>query len=61
MKTWSFVLLATLLLAACGPDGGKQPKIAEPQREALDKAKGVENTLQQSAQQQQQESDKQTQ
>ena len=51
-----------LLLAACSPGGSdNKPKLMEQQRQALDKAKGVQDTLQQSAQQQQQEVDKQTQ
>ena len=59
MKPSSIVLLAALL-AACSP-GGDKPKLAEPQREALDRAKGVESTLQQSAQQEQQEGQRQSQ
>jgi hypothetical protein len=40
-----YILLAvTLLFAAC--DRPPTPKIAEPQREALDKAKAVEQTMQ---------------
>lgn len=43
-----YLLIAiTLLFAAC--DKPATPKIAEPQREALDKARGVEQTVQQSA------------
>jgi hypothetical protein len=61
MKT-GVVLLAALLLGACSPgDSGNKPKMAEQQRQALDQAKGVQDTLQQSAQQQQQEIDKQAQ
>lgn len=41
------VLLAVvLLLGACGDRAAPTPKIAEPQREALEKAKGVEQALQ---------------
>ena len=62
MKTSGGILLAALLLAACSPGGSDhKPKMAEQQRQALDKAKGVQDTLQQSAQQQQQEIDKQSQ
>lgn len=61
MKPAYGVLLAALLLAACSPGGSDKPKLAEPQRAALDQAKGVESTLQQSAQQQQQEADRQSQ
>jgi hypothetical protein len=43
-----YILLAlTLLFTGC--DKPPAPKIAEPQREALDKAKGVEQALQQEA------------
>jgi len=43
-----YILLAlTLLFAAC--DKPATPKIAEPQRDALEKAKGVEQIIQKSA------------
>jgi len=43
-----YILLAvTLLFAAC--DKPPTPKIAEPQRNALEKAKGVEQTVQREA------------
>lgn len=43
-----YILIAvTLLFAAC--DKPPTPKIAEPQREALEKAKGVEQTVQKEA------------
>lgn len=43
-----YILLAvTLLFAAC--DKPPTPKIAAPQREALEKAKGVEQTVQKEA------------
>jgi len=43
------VLLAmVLLLGACDGPSAPAPKIAEPQREALEKAKSVDQTLQQS-------------
>ena len=41
-----FVLAVALLLAAC--DKPAAPKIAAPQREALDKAKAVDQAVQQS-------------
>ncbi|HEU0219215.1 MAG TPA: hypothetical protein VFQ98_00250 [Gallionella sp.] len=42
-----YILLAVmLLLGACDGSSAPTPKIAEPQREALEKAKGVEQTLQ---------------
>lgn len=48
-----YILLSvTLLFAAC--DKPPTPKIAEPQREALEKAKGVEQTVQKEAEESQQ-------
>lgn len=41
------LLAATLLFAAC--DKPPTPKLAEPQREALEKAKGVEQAIQKQA------------
>lgn len=48
MKSTLLVLTLTSLLAACSP-GEPDPKIAEDQREVMDKAQGVEDVLQQSA------------
>ena len=42
-----FVLAVALLLVAC--DKPTAPKIAAPQREALDKAKAVDQAVQQNA------------
>jgi hypothetical protein len=51
-----YILLATLLLlTACDRSPAPTPKIAEPQREALEQAKGVDQTLQKAADQQQKE------
>lgn len=53
--------LIVVLLAACSES--KQPpppKLFESQRQALDKAKGVEQTVNQQAEQQKQEADRQT-
>lgn len=41
------LIVIALLLAAC--DKPAAPKIAEPQREALEKAKAVDQTLQKNA------------
>lgn len=42
-----YILLAViLLLNACDDSSSPTPKIAAPQREALEKAKGVEQVLQ---------------
>jgi len=59
--TLIFAILYAALLAGC--DSGKQappPKLFESQRNAMDKAKGVQDTLQQQADQQREEIDKQT-
>lgn len=51
-----YILFATLLLlSACDQSPAPTPKIAEPQREALEQAKGVDQTLQKTADQQQKE------
>jgi hypothetical protein len=57
------ITLSALLLPGCD-DGKPQPpppKLFESQRNAMDKAKGVEDTLQQQADQQLQAIDQQTQ
>ena len=41
-----YILLAVVLLFAACDNSSPVPKIAAPQREALEKAKGVEQTLQ---------------
>ena len=46
MKIVLFAMI--LLLGACDGPSAPTPKIAEPQREALEKARGVDQTLQQS-------------
>lgn len=51
MKCILFAII--LLLGACDGSSAPTPKIAEPQREALEKAKGVEQTLQKAAEEQQ--------
>lgn len=59
--TLILAILYAALIAGC--DSGKQappPKLFESQRNALDKAKGVQDTLQQQADQQREEIDKQT-
>ena len=54
--------LCGLLLSACGRDEQPPPpKLFESQRNAMDKAKGVEDTLQRQADQQLQDIDRQTQ
>lgn len=54
-----YILFATLLLlSACDGPAAPTPKIAAPQREALDKAKKVDQTLQKAAEEQQKNIDK---
>ena len=60
----SLILIVLYALVLPGCDDGKQappPKLFEGQRNAMDKAKGVEDTLQQQADQQLQSIDQQTQ
>ena len=59
-----FAILCTcsLLLVACGPDQAPTPpKLFESERQALGKAKAVNNTVQQQADQQRKDVDQQTQ
>jgi len=49
------LLVVALMLAAC--DKPATPKIAAPQREALDKAKAVEQVIKQSADETKQKAD----
>lgn len=60
MKVTNGILLATLLLAACGQSNDNKPMLQQ-QRDTLNKAKQVDGMLQQQTQQQKQETDKQTQ
>lgn len=55
-KAMKYILLVVaLMLAAC--DKPATPKIAAPQREALDKAKAVEQVIKQSADETKQKAD----
>ena len=56
-----FILSAALLVVACSPGSDGKPVIAGSQRQALDKAKGVEATVQQSADETKQKVDEQSQ
>ena len=58
-SSFIFVLFAAFLLAGCSPNQDQTPKIAESQRQALDKAKGVEATVQKSADETKQKADEQ--
>ncbi len=60
MRPSRMFLLATLLLAACGPGKENKP-VMEQERAAVEKAKGADSMLQQQAQQHKQEAEKQTQ
>jgi len=52
MPRRSLILMTLLLLAACDPkSGGPPPDLIKSQREAMEKSKGVERMLQQSADQ----------
>jgi outer membrane PBP1 activator LpoA protein len=55
------ISLLLMLLTACSPSPNQVPKIAESQRNALDKAKAVEATVQQSADEAKQKIDEQSQ
>lgn len=55
------VILSSMFLLACGPDKTPPPKLFEDQRNALDKAKAIEDTVQQQNQNMQQSLEKQTQ
>lgn len=62
MKRLSYVVLILLLVACSENKQAQNPppaKLFEPQREALDKAKGVEQTVNQQAEQQKQEAERQ--
>ncbi len=59
MRLTHTILLASLLMAACGP--GNKPQIAPQQRAALEKAKGVDSTVQKQAEEQKKEEERQTQ
>jgi hypothetical protein len=62
MKSSILILcVAAPLLISCSPPNSDQtPKVAESQRQALDKAKGVEATVKQAADQEKQNTDAQT-
>lgn len=59
MRTLILTGMVVALLVACAPDPDNTPKIAETQRNALDKAKGVEDKVQQQAQEQKQDIERQ--
>jgi hypothetical protein len=56
MKFKSLMLVFAFLAAGCGESG----KLAEPQREALDKAQAVEQTVADQAAQQREEAERQS-
>ena len=62
MKSSLLILcVAVPLLISCSPPNSNQtPKVAESQRQALDKVKGVGATVEQAAHQEKQKTDAQT-
>ncbi len=60
---FAILLLGTLsfLLSACSPNKNETPKIAEEQRQVLDKAKAVNDAVIQQADQQRKHIDSETQ
>jgi len=60
MKILFGMLMAVLMLAACGPGNDNKP-ILEKERQTLDTAKKLNDKQQQDAEKQRQEADKQTQ
>jgi hypothetical protein len=64
MRYGTIILIAlasSLLLSACGNKNNEPPKLMKAQRDMLDKAKGVEDTVQQQAAEQNKEISKQSQ
>lgn len=60
MKTLLSLTLLAIFLIGCTPDSGGKPKVAGAQRQVLDKAKAVEATVQQGAQEDRKKVDAQT-
>jgi uncharacterized protein YcfL len=65
-KNYLLIALTSVILIACSPDQetetkDTQTRLFETQRNALDKAKAVESTVQQQAEEMQKNMDKQTQ
>lgn len=46
MRLFILLFCLVILITACSPEQNKTPKIAENQREVLDKAKAVDATVQ---------------
>lgn len=64
MKIAIYTLMLTTILTGCGESSAPPPqktKLFEPQREALDKAKEVQQTVDEQAERQKQETKQQTQ
>ena len=63
MKSLAYLILlpTSLFLLACSPDNSANTRLFEEQRAALEKAKGVESSVQQQTQTMQQNVEKQTQ
>lgn len=56
----AFILVTALFLSACSPGSDGKPVIAGTERQALEKAKAVEATVQQSANETKQKIDEQS-
>jgi len=63
MKSLAYLILipTSLFLLACSPDNSAKTRLLDEQRTALEKAKGVESSVQQQTQTMQQNVEKQTQ
>ena len=63
MKTLNLlpIVLSSFILLGCSPDNSSKTKLFEEQRNALDKAKAVDSTVQKQIQEAQQNEAKQTQ
>ena len=59
MRLSILLFCSATLIAACSPGGDGIPKIAESQREALDKAKAVDATVQEATDAEKQKLDEQ--
>lgn len=59
MRLFILLFCLVILITACSPEQNKTPKIAESQRETLDKAKAVDATVQEATAAEKQKIDEQ--